>query len=387
MSTEAASAAATVPAQGTGSMSQSGTGGSMVRTQMAGSTFSIPASHAEKPEKFNGLHFKRWQQKMLFYLTTLGLATYLTNDAPKVTLDGPSQEENCEKLTALDAWNHADFLCRNYVLNGLSDALYNVYGSMKTAKELWESLDKKYKTEDAGAKKFIVGRFLDFAMVDSKSVITQVQELQVICHEIDSEGMKLPEAFKVAVVIEKLPPAWKDFKNYLKHKRKEMNLEELIVRLRIEEDNRASAKESGYVANSPRPDARANLVEHGKNKKKASSSGFKTRPTGGVEKKKFNGKCFNCGTVGHRSADCRKPKKKSQANMVEAVAKDVADLNLCAVVSEVNLVDSHPKEWFIDTGATRHVCFNKDMFSQLDETTTQRFKSTTSLVTVSTMLA
>ena len=28
-----------------------------------------------------------------------------------------------------------------------------------------------------------------------------------------------------------LPPRWKDFKNYLKHKRKEMNLEELIVRL------------------------------------------------------------------------------------------------------------------------------------------------------------
>ena len=32
--------------------------------------------HGEKPEKFTGTDFKRWQQKMLFYLTTLGLANF-----------------------------------------------------------------------------------------------------------------------------------------------------------------------------------------------------------------------------------------------------------------------------------------------------------------------
>ncbi|XXG88059.1 hypothetical protein AAC387_Pa12g0324 [Persea americana] len=47
----------------------------------------------------------------------------------------------------------------------------------KPAKELWDSLDKKYKTEDAKIKKFVVGRFLDYKMVDSKAVINQVQEL------------------------------------------------------------------------------------------------------------------------------------------------------------------------------------------------------------------
>ncbi|GJR97834.1 hypothetical protein Tco_0270008 [Tanacetum coccineum] len=35
------------------------------------------ANHAEKPEKFNGQNFKRWQQKMFFYLTTLGLVRFL----------------------------------------------------------------------------------------------------------------------------------------------------------------------------------------------------------------------------------------------------------------------------------------------------------------------
>ena len=59
-------------------------------------------------------------------------------------------------------------------MNGLANFLYNIYSNKKTAKKLWESLDRKYKTEDVGAKKFIVGRFLDYKMVDSKTVVSQV---------------------------------------------------------------------------------------------------------------------------------------------------------------------------------------------------------------------
>ncbi|KAL5547452.1 hypothetical protein UlMin_002683 [Ulmus minor] len=183
-------------------------------------------NHGEKPKKFSGLNFKRWQQKMLFYLTTLNLARFLTKNAPVLKDD----KQDIEAVSAVDAWKHSDFLCQNYVLNGLTDSLYNVYSDKKMAKELWESLDRKYKSEDAGSKKFVVNRFLDYKMVDSKSVISQVQEIQVILHEIHAEGMNLRETFQVAAIIEKLPPAWKDFKNYLKHTRKEMSIEDLVVR-------------------------------------------------------------------------------------------------------------------------------------------------------------
>ena len=154
--------------------------------------------------------------------------------------DAPVCSENetdRQVVTEVDAWKHSEFLCKNYILNGLDNTLYNVYSPIQTARELWESLDRKYKTEDVGMKKFVVGRFLDYKMVDSKTIISQVQDLQVILHEIHAEGMMLSESFQVAAIIEKLQPNWKHFKNYLKHKRKEMKLEDLIVRLRIEEDN------------------------------------------------------------------------------------------------------------------------------------------------------
>ena len=69
--------------------------------------------------------------------------------------------------------------------------------------------------------------------------------------------MSLSESFQVAALEKKLLPAWKDIKNYLKHKRKEMTIDELIVRLRIEEDNRKAEKRNGK---NP-IEAKANVVE------------------------------------------------------------------------------------------------------------------------------
>ncbi|KAM3222066.1 hypothetical protein P3L10_021336 [Capsicum annuum] len=109
-------------------------------------------------------------------------------------------------------------------------------------KELWGVLERKYKIEDAGTKKFLVARFLEYKMIDNKYVVSQVQELQVIIHDFLAEGLIVKEAFQVAAIITKLPPMWKDFKNYVKYKRKEMSVEDLIIRLRIEEDNKAAER-------------------------------------------------------------------------------------------------------------------------------------------------
>ena len=59
---------------------------------------------------------------MLFYLSTLNLARFLTEDTPKLKVD----ERNIQVINVVDAWKHYDFLCRNYVMNALTNSLYNV---------------------------------------------------------------------------------------------------------------------------------------------------------------------------------------------------------------------------------------------------------------------
>ncbi|GKB25005.1 hypothetical protein Tco_0864406 [Tanacetum coccineum] len=345
------------------------------------------ANHAERPEKFNGQNFKRWQQKMFFYLTTLGLARFLKETVPQVEPPAEGQSSNAQAVQAVEAWKHSDFLCHNYVLNGLIDPLYNVYCKTTTAKELWESLEHKYKTEDAGTKKFVVARFLDYKMVDSKNVISQVQDLQVLIHDIHAEGMTLSETFQAAAIIEKLPPSWVDFKNYLKHKRKEMSVEDLVVRLRIEEDNRLAQKDT-YTPDS----AKANLVEHAgsssrsnpkgkgkdkrKNDKKSKGKSEYLAPKAGIVKQKFQWICYNSIAVrfgysgadlrpGHRAANCKMPKRVNprQANRVNDDVDIIAMVSdVCAMISEVNLVGTNHSGWWIDNGVTRHVCADNSMF-------------------------
>ncbi|XP_060190446.1 uncharacterized protein LOC132619613 [Lycium barbarum] len=314
------------------------------------------AAHAmvptEKPGKFSGINFKGWQQRMFFWLTTLGMQKF-TNENPPVIEEGMPENQ---RFMITEGWKHANFLCKGYILSALDGDLYNIHSSAKTSKELWLALKKKYKTKDACLKKFVVAKFPDYKMTDSKTVGTQVQQLQVLIHDLIDEGMVINEAFQVAVVIDKLPPSWRDFKNYLKHKRKEMSLEDLVIRLKIEEDNKIAEKKSRGNSTI----MGANIVEEAapKNKKRKKPSGKSKEQN----KKKFNGNYYNCGKAGHKAPDCRlskKDKKKGQANMVEK--NDDMD-DLCAMLSECNLV-GNPKEWWLDSGATRHVCSVKEAFA------------------------
>src|SRR5690606_40169140 len=130
--------------------------------------------------------------------------------------------------------------------------------------------------------------------------------------------MSICETFTTLSFIEKLPPSYADFKNYLKHKKKKMSLEELIMRLQMESRNRIADKINAKEHN-------VNMAEHkgkGKGKAlayspakpsktalalKASGKNFKNK---GIEiianVEKFKGKCHYCHKVGHKTIECRR---------------------------------------------------------------------------------
>ena len=97
-----------------------------------------------------------------------------------------------------------------------------------------------------------------------------------------------------------------------------MKLKDLVIRLKIEEDNRNAEKKSCKSSTI----IGVNIVEEAptKDKKRKKSNGQKSEHA----KKKFKGNCYNCGKAGHRSSDSHAPRKdknkgkdKSQLNIVE----------------------------------------------------------------------
>ncbi|GJV73982.1 pol polyprotein [Tanacetum coccineum] len=166
--------------------------------------------------------------------------------------------------------------------------------------------------------------------------------------------MTLSETFQVAAIIEKLPPRWVEFKNYLKHKQKEMSVEDLVVHLRIEEDNKLAQKDT-YTPNS----AKANMVEHAGSSSRSNSKGkgkYKRNnykkskgkseylaPKAGIMKKKFQETCYNCDQPGHRAANCKmlcqhlRP-KRLDLNMWIVYSLDMLRIAKEAIKSEIDSI-------------------------------------------------
>ena len=76
-----------------------------VATMVAHSRSTFVLAPTRKPAKFSGVDFKRWQQKMFFYLTTLSLHRFI-NENVSVMSDETSPEE---PFIVTEASTHSDF--------------------------------------------------------------------------------------------------------------------------------------------------------------------------------------------------------------------------------------------------------------------------------------
>ncbi|KAL0556336.1 hypothetical protein IC582_004849 [Cucumis melo] len=194
-------------------------------------------------------------------------------------------------------------------------------------------------------------------MTDDKSMEAQSHEIQKIAHEIISEGMPLDDQFQVAVIIDKLPPLWKDFKNTLRHKTKEFSLKSLITRLRIEKEARKHDKKE-----------KVNVIPR---KKPTAVLKPDLKPKGNKMKREFNKQnnpqsrstvqivYYNCNKPGYLARNCRnKSRPAAQANLIED--------ELVAMISEVNVIGGF-EGWWLDTGASHRVCHDLSLFRKCNE--------------------
>nr|GEX99094.1 zinc finger, CCHC-type [Tanacetum cinerariifolium] len=160
-----------------------------------------------------------------------------------------------EQLRKRAKWDNNDYVCRGLIFNGMSDSLFDIYQSVESSKELWDSLDAKYMAEDASSKKFLVSNIINYKMTDSRPVFEQYNELL-------------------------------DFKHTLKHLKEELTLVELGTHLHIEEsfrnDNKGKRKHQDNTRANPN--------------------------------KKAKHTCWKCGKTGHIKRDCKGVNVGNKAN-------------------------------------------------------------------------
>ncbi|KAL0373620.1 UNVERIFIED_CONTAM: hypothetical protein Sradi_3277700 [Sesamum radiatum] len=140
----------------------------------------------------------------------------------------------------------------------MTNILFNLFINQKSAKEIWNTLETRYGGDDAGMKKYVVGKWLQFHMIDDKPIMDQVHEYENLVVDVLSEGMKMCDTLQANILLEKFSLFWSEYRNHLKHKKKDLNLQELINHMRTVEANQLKDKET---SNPSSISSKANLVE------------------------------------------------------------------------------------------------------------------------------
>ncbi|KAK2993694.1 hypothetical protein RJ640_027046 [Escallonia rubra] len=96
--------------------------------------------------------------------------------------------------------------------------------------------------------------------------------------------------------------------------------------------------------------------------------GFRSRGRGGFQQRgdKSQLKCYSCNKYGHFSYECRStPKMEERNNFAPAEEKNMED---AIFLTYRGNEECKKNVWYLDTGASNHMCGRKELFTDLDET-------------------
>ena len=87
---------------------------------------------------FDGTNFTHWKDKLLVLLTELGIAYLLSADLPAIP--EPSDKDTDEIKASRKKRDEDEVRCKGFILNSLSDRLYDLFRPIKLPQEIWNAL-------------------------------------------------------------------------------------------------------------------------------------------------------------------------------------------------------------------------------------------------------
>jgi len=73
----------------------------------------------------------------------------------------------------------------------MSNPLFDLFVNFKFVQIIWTKLEVKYGLDDARKKKYVVGKWPQFLIVDDKPIMEQVHTYENLCTEVLNKGMEM----------------------------------------------------------------------------------------------------------------------------------------------------------------------------------------------------
>ena len=296
--------------------------------------------------KLNNQNYQTWKFKVELLLTKEDLWDTISSDPP-------------DPLT--DAWRSKDCKARATIGLLLEDNQLHHVRKESTAKSTWTALQRYHEKSTLSNKVSLLKKLCGLKLTDCGNMESHLAQMEDLIDQLSSLGETLAEHLTVALFLSSLPDSYGTLITALET-RDEADLTTVKNKL-IEEFKRRT--EIGVVTNIQEQQALETTADKDTRRTATNTSAQIT--------------CFFCKKPNHMKKDCRKYiewKKKHPDHKAKTVCQDdAAGDNNCnseqysmspAMCFKAHTTDIE-QSWYIDSGATSHMCGDRNFFVKLDE--------------------
>jgi len=299
-------------------------------------------------DKFNGSNdFTLWKLKMKAVLVHQGCAAALEGaDQLPATMTDDAKNLMLEKAHSL-------------ILLSLTDEVLREVGEETTAAGMWTMLEDKFQKKSLTNRLYQKQRLYTLQMSENISVRDHLDNFNRVILDLQSIGVKIDDEDQAIILLCSLPKSYENFIDTMLYGRDSITVNNVKDSLQSKELKRRVSSSNGDDAGL--------IVSRGRSMERGNSSKGHTRSNSLSKSKKV--RCYKCKEVGHIRKNCPQLKKERNNNARATVARSSAvvsgessnegDGGDVLTVGTIGSADT----WVMDTGASYHMTFNKELFS------------------------
>lgn len=320
--------------------------------------------------KFNGENWTTWKFQIQVVLKSKGLYEMVVGKTTK-----PVSGEN-----AIVEWERKDAKAQEQLVCRLENKPLTHILSCNSAEEMWKKLTTIYENKSQVSVHLLQQRFFSMQYNEEGGIAEFISQIEEIQGNLKQQGEEISDKMAMTKVLMSLPSnlshfisAWESTPN------EKQTLSELMSRLLIEEERNIKKNGTGSaLASRVGTGSKQFRQQHrvvtcfkcnktGHIKRNCTSTNMSTNETKKV--------CLYCKKMGHLIKDCwfRKRKEEEEKNKNSA-ANNTTTQALVGASSILNCSDmsaligksSSENDWWLDSGATEHMCYIKEKFKEFN---------------------